>query len=70
MTPEQLQTLEATIKEALDAQRRQIDGALSRLANRLEQRARRQSQLFAQLHFGKEKVPEEVTNLIANIWLD
>jgi nitrate reductase assembly molybdenum cofactor insertion protein NarJ len=71
MTPEEfLSTLEARILAALETQQRHHAGALARLANRLEQRARLQAQLFATLHFGKGQVPEEVTNQIAKIWLD
>lgn len=70
MTSEELFKLEALIQDALEIQRRQIDGALENLANRFEQRARRQAQLFAQLHFGKGQVPVEVTSSISNIWLD
>ena len=70
MTPQEIDIIETKIQAALDIQRRLIDGALSRLANRLEQRAKRQSQMFAEFHCGKGKVPEEVTTLISKIWLD
>jgi len=70
MTPEQLSRLESVLQDGLDTQRREIDGALHRLADRIEQRARRQAQMFAQLHFGKGQVPGEVTDLISRIWLD
>lgn len=70
MTTEEFSRLELTLQEGLDTQRRLIDGALARLADRLEQRGRRQAQLFAQLHFGKGQVPQEVTDLITSIWLD
>lgn len=62
--------LEAKILAALELHQRGIDGALHRLANRIEQRARRQAQMFAEIHFGKGKVPPEITDLVAKIWLD
>ena len=62
--------LESNIAYQLEMTERRIHGDLERFDQRFSQRARSQAQMWATEHYGKGKVPPEITDLIARIWLD